>query len=207
MTVISLHVLVALIGALLFSKWIHRYRRIVYGIVLLMSLLLLDSEVNSVTLGYTGLSFFLIIMFTGVLEKGFTQKHLRQVRAEYSIIGAFLIMPHIVVFLEYLLEDYGVLNMTLSMVFGILAAIVLIPLTLTSFISVRKRMPKGSWKKLHKYAYLFYLFIGLHLILIQNNRMIYYIVIFAVYGILKLSTILYKSYTEQSQKKTRNNKA
>ncbi|MEC9484621.1 MAG: ferric reductase-like transmembrane domain-containing protein [Candidatus Izemoplasma sp.] len=192
MSLIIFHITVFVLLATLFSKQIHRYRYIIYSIAAVLILILIDSEVNVLTLGYTGISFFIIVMYTGVLEKGYITKKLRQVRAEYAVLGTLSILPHALIYLEYILDDIGILNISLSPIFGLIAMVIIVPLFITSFHFVRRKMTYVQWKRLHQLSYLFYGLLGLHLILIQNNRQIYYIVIFLGYLILRLWAMVSK---------------
>ncbi len=196
MTIILSTTLLTVILSLFFYRSINRYRYFIYALFALFSLLISEAEATIVSLGYVALGIFLVVMYTGVLNRGLIWKRLMGVRAELSIIASILLLPHALSFAEYLLEDVGVFSGTISYYLGILAFIVMVPLTLTSFMFVRKQVGGKRWKKLHKFAYLFYAFLALHLILIQNDRMWMYIAIFGTYfllkGSMKLETVINK---------------
>ncbi|MGM0436365.1 MAG: hypothetical protein ACQEQA_04870 [Bacillota bacterium] len=202
MTIILATTLLTVILSLFFYRSINRYRYFIYAFFALAALLISEAEATIVSLGYVALGIFLVVMYTGVLNRGLVWKRLMGVRAELSIIASILLIPHALVFGEYLLEDVGVFSGTISYYLGILAFIIMVPLTLTSFMFVRKQVGGKRWKVLHKFAYLFYAMVALHLILIQNDRMWMYIAIFGVYfimkGSMKLETHFKKRKTAQA---------
>lgn len=202
MTIILLTVLITTLLSLPFYRIIHRYRYFLYVFFAVIAFALGGEEATIVSLGYVGLGVFLVVMFTGVLNRGQVKKRLTLVRAELSVIATLFILPHALAFSEYLLEDVGVLNGTLSYYVGILAFLVMVPLSLTSFIFIRKWLGGKRWKSLHRFAYLFYALIALHLILIQNDRMVPYIVLFSVYFLLKAYMVITKHRRKAQALKT-----
>ena len=76
------------------------------------------------------------------------------------------------------------------LIVGIIAFLVMIPLFITSFKKIRIKMKYPEWKKLQRFAYLFYL-----LVYIKLFELIVYTIVFGAYFILKLiktSTYKYK---------------
>ena len=72
----------------------------------------------------------------------------------------------------------------------------MLPLFITSFMIVRKKFTFTTWKKLQRFAYLAYIMIFIHLILMAElPNLAVYIVLFVPYIILKLRKeyMLYKS--------------
>lgn len=124
--------------------------------------------------GTLGLSFLLVVMFTGVLPNGNTfSKLLKRNRKILSILGFVLIAPH------------AFLNVFIQMqidIFGIVAFVVMIPLFITSFIVIRKEIKPSDWNKIHKISYLAYISIFIHVIYMGDwiNKIIYS-VLFALY--------------------------
>jgi DMSO/TMAO reductase YedYZ heme-binding membrane subunit len=189
MTIILFTAFLTTIISLFLYRPIHKYKYIIYGITGIIALVLLE-EANVVSLGYVPFGIFVVVMLSGALDKGVLRKRLFMVRSELSVIGTILLVPHSLGYLEYYLDDIGLLNADISFLFGVLSVVVVIPLFVTSFRFVRKRFTYKNWSTLHKFAYLFYALVGLHLILIQNDRMWLYIVLFSVYFLLKASMIL-----------------
>ena len=106
------------------------------------------------------------------------------VRREYSIIGFIFLLPHAIGFLEFFLE-YADLFANIVPVIGLLAFILAIPLFITSFMFIRKQFKYKQWKFIHKLAYPFYVLLFIHLALINNDRLLLYIIVFGLYFILK----------------------
>lgn len=181
-----------------FYKPIHKYRYILYILTAIIALVL-HEDGNYISYGYTGLSFFIVVMYSGVLEKSTLRKRLFMVRAELAIIGTILIMPHGLGYLEYVLDDLDILRAPANFYFGLLALIVAVPLFVTSFQFIRRKIKYPIWKKIHQLAYLFYLFVGTHLILINNERQQVYLVVFGIYFVLKVIMKL-QIYIKKSKK-------
>ncbi|KHD34887.1 ferric reductase [Clostridium acetobutylicum] len=151
--------------------------------------------------GNVAIAFFILVMFAGALStKQVIGKKLMSIRAELAILGSILILPHgIIYFVRFLIIKLpkilnGKANATLYLIYisiGIIAFIIMIPLFITSFKSVRKRLGGFRWKKLHKWSYVFYCLIYLHIILALLNgkinfiKITLYTFIFMVYTVMK----------------------
>ncbi len=183
--------------AFYFSKTIRKRFNILLGVAVVLSAaaLFVDSETFSLIIdGFVGLSFFIIVMIAGGFKRtSAISKRFRSVRKEYSILGFVFLLPH---FIEYILQflngDYP------WEWFGIVAMLVMIPLFITSFGMIKKKMNIKKWKNLQKWAYLAYVVTFIHLMLIgQEEHLIVYVVVFSFYSLLKL-----KNYMLNSDKKT-----
>lgn len=133
--------------------------------------------------GFVGLSIFYVVMLNGALkDKSKLRIKLFGIRREYSIIGFILITPHAT---KYLLEWLqGDISFPL---WGVIGYGIMIPLFITSFYSVRKKMSRYAWVALQKFAYLSYIALFIHLI--SNAKMpnlVVYLVLFIGYFILKI---------------------
>lgn len=201
MTIILLTAFTTTILSYLLYKSIHRYKYIIYVIVAIIALLLRE-DANPVSLGYIPFGVFMVVMLSGALDKSVLRKRLFMVRAELSVIASILLLPHALGYLEYYLDEVGLVHADVSFLFGVLSVLIVLPLFVTSFRFIRKHMTFKQWRKLHLFAYLFYLLIGLHLILIQNDRMWLYIILFSTYFTLKLSVLLPVYMKKQNTKKT-----
>ena len=91
-----------------------------------------------------------------------------------------------------------------------LMILLLIPLTITSFQTVRRKMQGKSWKKLQNWSYLFYLLLYLHIFFIYQGALIrgkgeyfftlmLYSFIFGCYGFLRIRQ--YRMQKESKEKK------
>ena len=176
-----------------FSKFIRINSLIIYIIALLISAFAVLVPTSPITLlitnGTIGISFLLIVMYTGVLKRGSKIKYqLNTVRSEFAILGFIFISPHV-----YQTIYESIINQIPLDYFGILIYVLLVPLFITSFKVIRKTMPTSTWLKLHRISYLVYLLIFLHAIQVADlNHIIFYVLIFASYSILKLNQYLTK---------------
>jgi DMSO/TMAO reductase YedYZ heme-binding membrane subunit len=184
MTIILITSTVFVILALLFYKQIHQFKAILYVVAAFIALAS-HEEANIVSLGYVTFGIFLVVMFSGALSKGLIRKRLFMVRAEYAVIGTILLLPHGLGYIGYYLDEVPLSSATLTFYIGIVALLVAIPLFITSFQYIRKKMNYKSWKRLHLAAYLFYLVVFIHLLLMNNDRFFMYLAIGVFYIILK----------------------
>ena len=172
-----------------FGKSIRKYSVILYVLAAILSIAafflvdkikIMEMFVN----GIFGVSFLYIIMFTGALNKKSTiSKKLVSIRKEYSILGFIFIIPHATNYVIELFSDFG----QIEYYFGIAAFVVMIPLFYTSFSVIRKKYKYPAWKKLHRWSYLAYSLIFVHLLFVADTRdLIAYIVIFTPYIVMKL---------------------
>lgn len=143
-----------------------------------------NSIFDFVNQGFLGFSFFYLVMFAGALSnKSKLRKKLIGIRKEFSILGFISITPHAIGKLILIFTG----EITYAW-FGIAAFVIMIPLFITSFTYIRKKMTNKTWKKLQSLAYLVYLSLLIHLIINYTQRLalILYIVLFAVYFVFKL---------------------
>jgi len=147
------------------GKWIHRNEYKVYLGVLVVSLLLsvlILIDVRSIPLlqsliieGHLSFSMFVIVMFGGAFSLGSKpKKYLMQIRREFALMGFLLLIPHGIYRLDLALGGY---NIT-----GLWAFLIMIPLVIVSYPKVRKKIKAITWKRVHKMAYIVYLFIYVH---------------------------------------------
>lgn len=111
--------------------------------------------------GYVGFSFFYIVMMAGALPVGWKlTKRLKAVRAPYSIVGFIFLLVHPLSFANKILTA----NIAIPW-FGLLSFIIMIPLFITSYMFVRRRMKPSTWGKLQRFAYISYALLFVHIIL------------------------------------------
>jgi len=161
---------------------------IVFGIVSFI----LDFELG--TQGFIGLAFFIIVMFAGAFKKGSTiSKRFKSIRKEYSILGFVVLLPHAVKYLIQFLDGSYHVEW-----YGIIAMVVMIPLFITSFTVIKKKMNIKKWYELQRWAYLAYAGIFLHLLMIgEKEHTIAYIVIFGLYSLLKFKNDIFNKENKQ----------
>lgn len=186
MTILLGSVVLITLSSFFFHSFIRKYNKYFYGLALILSIISFTQEITIINLGYLGFAFFIVVMFASTLEQGNLRKHLMGNRAELAIIGAMFAITHGLKYLVFSLDYSFFLRSPLYFFLGIAALVVMLPLAATSFMWLRKKMKGKTWKKLHKLSYLFYGLVFLHLILINNDRMIFYIVLASVYVIYRL---------------------
>lgn len=155
---------------------------------------------------YTGAlasAFFIIIMYLGAVPKGhWLLKNFMGIRGQLSIIASILIIVHNVsmkLYVKTAMLEGGTtaLIYRLMGITTVLMYVLLIPLFLTSFMCIRKKMKAKSWKKLQRLAYPFYALIYLHVMIgnvptalsgdvLDIIDVLVYTIVFGTYIILKI---------------------
>ena len=143
---------------------------------------------------------FMIVMFLGTITKynDFSKK-LMAIRGEISIMASLLVFSHNIIFgLRYfptLFTNPSSMpkRELIASIITIFLLLMLIPLFVTSFKSVRKKMKARSWKNLQKMAYPFFIGIYIHVMVlysanVKDNMLgiIVYTIIYASYVVLRL---------------------
>jgi len=128
------------------------------------------SVVFAIQKGQVGFSLFTLVMFIGVFNKNSRIRHyFNPIRAELSILASIFIVSHLI---PYLL-NYATLiasifsfriNVTVGFILGIVLLIILVPLTITSFNAIKKRMNANTWKALQRWSYVFFILAYIHAI-------------------------------------------
>ncbi len=143
---------------------------------------------------------FIIVMFLGTITKqnAFSIRLLK-IRGEISIIGCILAFAHNIVFgvvyFPMLISRPEALDgprLWAAYLTLILLAL-MIPLFLTSFRCIRKKMRPKAWKRLQRLAYPFYYLIYIHVMLLYSIDakahifdILVYTGIYALYTVLRL---------------------
>lgn len=157
---------------------------------------------------------FIIVMFLGaVTTHNSVTRKLMGIRGELSIIGSISVICHNIVFgvvyfpaLVQHPELMTARNIAASVV-SIILVIILIPLFVTSFKCVRKKMKAKNWKNLQRFAYPFYFLIYLHVMILYTadvnahlTGIIIYTVIYVSYAVLRLRKYFIKKSRIQKKK-------
>ncbi len=155
--------------------------------------------------GHLTFALFVLVMFAGAFKNKSPQKiTLMRVRREMAILGFIFLVPHAGFLIVTALTAW---NPT-----GTIAFLIMLPLFVTSFPKIRKKLHPLQWRKLHKWAYAAYAFIYAHLLTINliaqqdtgNLRFVrfgIYTVIFLFYSYLKFQNhILPARMKEKTQK-------
>lgn len=158
--------------------------------------------------GYISIAFFILVMFAGALKnKWVITRKLLSIRAELAIIASIFIIPHCIIYfarfilikLPKIIKTGEVSKFYIGyMGIGIIAFIIMLPLFITSFKKVRRKMQGIRWKNIQRKANMFYFLVYIHILLVLLNgkeidwlKLSSYTIIFGVYTILRL--IKYKN--------------
>lgn len=131
------------------------------------------------------------------------------IRGELSIIASILTLGHNISFgltyfrLLFTQPDCLPVNQLLAAICSLVMLCIMLPLFITSFKCVRKKMKGSSWKKLQRLAYGFYALIYIHVLLLtlpgaqKGNgsyllTVVVYSVVFLTYGALRVRKALQK---------------
>lgn len=111
-----------------------------------------------------------VVMWTGALKNGSKlMKKFMPVRGELSILAAVLTLGHNIgygkTYFVRLFTNAGSmpLNQLIASILTIAMLIIMLPLTVISFPSIRKKIKARRWKQIQRAAYLFYALIYLHI--------------------------------------------
>lgn len=113
---------------------------------------------------------FTVVMYTAVFNKreAFT-KNLYRIRGEISIIACILTLAHNVIFgmtnFKILFTDPLSFETPklIAAIVSVILIILMLPLMITSFKCVRKKMNYKTWKQIQRLAYVFYGLIYVHI--------------------------------------------
>ena len=162
-------------------------------------------------------SIFVVVMYTGALKNGSKlMKILMPIRAELSIIASILTLAHNISFGRYHFVTLFTnpksmsLNMILAAIISIILIAIMIPLMITSFPLIRKKMKYKSWKMLQRSAYAFYGLIYIHVMLIMlpiakcGNlqyilNVLIYSLVFLIYATMRVNKALNKNVFNKSR--------
>ena len=163
-------------------------------------------------------SLFILVMIAPVLPKRFSgRKTIYLLRGEMAICASLITLAHNLAFggkyfgAVFFGQGHISLMELHAAIVSCLMILLLIPLTITSFQTVRRKMQGKSWKKLQNWSYLFYLLLYLHIFFIYQGALIrgkgeyfftlmLYSFIFGFYGFLRIRQ--YRMQKESKEKKT-----
>ena len=213
-----------------FGKALKKKPAVLYGICILLSLVsifypreggipFLDFFFKKIMQrGVLAGSLFIWVMLAPVLPKSFSgRKTIYLLRGEMAICASLITLAHNLAFggkyfgaLFFGQGHISLMELHAAIV-SCLMILLLIPLTITSFQTVRRKMQAKTWKKLQNWSYLFYLLLYLHIFFIYQGALIrgkgeyfltlmLYSFIFGFYGFLRIRQ--YRIQKEGKEKKT-----
>lgn len=150
-------------------------------------------------------AFFTVVMFAGVLkEASRIRTRLFPIRGQLSITGCILALCHIAYYVyTYFFQILQVTGKVPSVNLGVsfvISGVLLVLFTIllaTSFNAVKRRMHTKTWKRVQRWAYVFYGLIYVHLAIILLPpalsgketalvSMVVYTAVFAIYAALRI---------------------
>ena len=213
-----------------FGKAVKKKPAVLYGICILLSLVsifypregglpFLDFFFKKIMQkGVLAGSLFILVMLAPVLPKRFSgRKTIYLLRGEMAISASLITLAHNLAFggkyfgAVFFGQGHISLMELHAAIVSCLMILLLIPLTITSFQTVRRKMQGKTWKKLQNWSYLFYLLLYLHIFFIYQGALIrgkgdyfftlmLYSFIFGLYGFLRIRQ--YRIQKEGKEKKT-----
>jgi DMSO/TMAO reductase YedYZ heme-binding membrane subunit len=159
------------------------------------------------------LALFALVMFAGVFSEGSRIRAiLLPLRRELSILGCIFASGHVIAYASTFLPRLlggGVateMNLAVSLSISLILTALLVLLTVTSFVAVRRVMKPESWRRVQLLAYPFFGLIYLHLIFVLtpsaltgNPSTILSITVYTVLFVGYLTLRLRKALLERRQ--------
>ena len=191
------------------GRFIKKYSTIYYISISILSLLciflysqktpfIVSIIVNTfVVSGNLAGALFIVVMYATILQNPLKQITIRM-RAEMAITASIFTLAHNITYGQrYFVNFFTKFNKLgittiLATIISMIMILLLIPLTVTSFQSVRSKMNPKSWKKLQSLSYVFYGLLYAHISLmffraLSKGRLIYaidlciYTIIWGIY--------------------------
>ena len=212
-----------------FGKAVKKKPAVLYGICILLSLVsifypregglpFLDFFFKKIMQrGILAGSLFILVMLAPVLPKHFSgRKTIYLLRGEMAISASLITLAHNLAFggkyfgALFLGQGHISLMELHAAIVSFLMILLLIPLTITSFQTVRRKMQAKTWKRLQNWSYLFYLLLYLHIFFIYQGALLrgkgeyfftlmLYSFLFGFYGFLRIRQ--YRMQKESKEKK------
>ncbi len=127
---------------------------------------------NVLTRGTLAGALFILVMVASVCPQVKMRGLLLRTRGEMAIIAALFTLTHNIAYGQYyfvkLFTNISELDTVriFAAVLSLIMIILLIPLTITSFMVIRRKMNPKKWKSLQKLSYVFYGLLFVHIALI-----------------------------------------
>ena len=212
-----------------FGKAVKKKPAVLYGICILLSLVsifypreggipFLDFFFKKIMQrGVLAGSLFIWVMLAPVLPKSFSgRKTIYLLRGEMAISASLITLAHNLAFggkyfgAVFFGQGHISLMELHAAIVSCLMILLLIPLTITSFQTVRRKMQAKTWKKVQNWSYLFYLLLYLHIFFIYQGALLrgkgeyfftlmLYSFLFGFYGFLRIRQ--YRVQKETREKK------
>ena len=157
------------------------------------------------TQGGLACALFIAVMFASAVPNGSGfMRTVVPIRGELSILASILTLGHNIAFgRTYFVRLFQGASMpvnVLAAICSLLMIAIMLPLFITSFKRVRRRMKPGNWKRLQRLAYVFYGLLYLHVLLLNlpgartsasaQCNVLVYSVVFLTYACMRIRKAL-----------------
>ncbi len=188
-------------------KIIKKYAVVFYitAVILSVCVICIDSRglpswintyiIELLSRGILSTALWCVVMWTGAFPNGSKAiKAFLPIRGELSIFAALLTLGHNIgygkIYFVWLFTESERMskNQIAASILTLMMLTIMIPLTILSFPKVRKKMKPKRWKRIQRFAYLFYAMIYLHVLVLciplaQQGREGYLMRIFVYSGV------------------------
>ncbi|MBR5164930.1 MAG: FMN-binding protein [Ruminococcus sp.] len=125
--------------------------------------------------GALGAAFWAVVMWAGALPNGSAPiKKLMPIRGELSITAAILTLSHVITYgvqyISNLVKGRTGSDFVITSVVSLAMVAIMLPLTVMSFKTVRRKMNAKTWKRIQRAAYVFYGLIFAHVMVLYIPR-------------------------------------
>lgn len=222
---IVIALVVAILFAVVFKSALKKVPWVFYVLTVILDILYLNHVLLGVSpqldrfffpyfqRGLLAYGLFVVVMFIGCFPMGSkVRSYLNPIRGELSIVASLLVLGHIVAYFgayaSRVLNGFAGMssNVVVSFFVALLLLLILAPLTVTSFNKIRKSMDAKTWKKLQKWAYVFFILIYVHMMIIllpsassPATRAFTSVVIYTVIMIVYIVARLYRWSQDRKQ--------
>ena len=130
-----------------------------------------DYVIGIFSRGAIGTAFWAVVMWAGALPNGSAPiKKLMPIRGELSITAAILTFSHIIIYgltyISNLIKGRTGSDFVITSIVCIVMVLIMTPLTVMSVKKIRKKMNAKTWKKIQRFAYIFYGLIYIHILVL-----------------------------------------
>jgi len=119
--------------------------------------------------GQFSLALFMLVMLAGLMPKTSMYRNvIEPVRGDLSIYGFIYLFPHVAQSISTTLDG--------DQITGLMAYVIMIPLIITSFRSIRRQVNPKMWTSMHKMSYVVYALMYAHVgFYISFNPWVFYV--------------------------------
>lgn len=171
------------------NHWIQKHTKMAYCMACIFSGMVVTAVWSGWNATLTGLSsilasvltqgglagaLFIYVMYASAVPSVFLlKKRVIVIRRQLSIIACILTLGHNIAFgRQYFVLLFTKaadmrLTILLASICSVLMILIMLPLFITSFLAVRKRMKPKAWKQLQRIAYAFYTLLYIHIMLLN----------------------------------------